>query len=186
MAPEPAQKPRLVDGWVVFIDIVGFRSLAECPGGDISKPLDAIRWLDSQNPQGRERLFFRISDSAVCVVPIQDQSPTELQYGFGSGRIWARQAQTSALNKGLLLRGGLTRGGIYCDESRSIVFGPALHRAYSLESTRAVVPRIVVDQSVIRRTGSVSTSTTLSASGTGCRSSIILADTLTNGACLLT
>jgi hypothetical protein len=44
---------------------------------------------------------------------------------------------------GFLLRGGVTIGQIV--HEKDVVFGPALNRAYEIESTVAVMPRIVID-----------------------------------------
>lgn len=48
------------------------------------------------------------------------------------------------LLQGFLLRGGITKGDIYHD--KSMVFGPALLRAYHLESQVADHPRIILDE----------------------------------------
>jgi hypothetical protein len=45
---------------------------------------------------------------------------------------------------GFLVRGGVTRGSLIHDEH--IVFGPALNRAYEMESKQAVYPRVLIDE----------------------------------------
>lgn len=45
---------------------------------------------------------------------------------------------------GFLLRGGITKGEIYHKDS--LVFGPALNRAYELESKHAISPRIILEK----------------------------------------
>jgi len=47
------------------------------------------------------------------------------------------------LEHGFLLRGGITKGEIYHKDS--LVFGPALNRAYELESKNAIFPRVILD-----------------------------------------
>jgi hypothetical protein len=54
--------------------------------------------------------------------------------------------QAHATAKGFLMRGGIAVGGLIHDDE--VVFGPALNRAYDLESRIAVYPRIVVDEDV--------------------------------------
>jgi hypothetical protein len=49
---------------------------------------------------------------------------------------------------GFLLRGGITIGDIYHDDE--VVFGPALNRAYYLESKVADYPRIILDQAAFK------------------------------------
>lgn len=55
--------------------------------------------------------------------------------------------QTLALQRKLLLRGGLTIGDLYVDDV--LVWGKGLLRAYELESNVAIYPRIIVDSCVI-------------------------------------
>ena len=55
--------------------------------------------------------------------------------------------QTLALQRKLLLRGGLTIGDLYMDDV--LVWGKGLLRAYELESKVAIYPRIIVDSCVI-------------------------------------
>lgn len=47
------------------------------------------------------------------------------------------------LQHGFLLRGGITKGEIYHKDSS--VFGPALNRAYEMESKSAIFPRVILD-----------------------------------------
>jgi len=54
--------------------------------------------------------------------------------------------QTYLLYKGVLVRGGITKGLLY--QSSNLIFGPALVKAYEIESRYAVYPRIVVDESI--------------------------------------
>ncbi|GIP59102.1 hypothetical protein [Paenibacillus woosongensis] len=49
----------------------------------------------------------------------------------------------SLLAKGILVRGGITTGALYHD--KDIVFGPALVKAYHIESNYSIYPRIVCD-----------------------------------------
>jgi hypothetical protein len=50
-------------------------------------------------------------------------------------------------NRGILVRGGLTIGDAFF--SGSTMFGPAMIRAYELESRVAIYPRVVVDPAVV-------------------------------------
>ena len=51
--------------------------------------------------------------------------------------------QLIAASQGVWVRGGVTVGNILHDDD--VVFGPALNRAYELESKVAKFPRIVLD-----------------------------------------
>jgi hypothetical protein len=55
-------------------------------------------------------------------------------------------AQSRLLQRGILVRGGMTIGPLYYDELH--VFGPGLVRAYELESHLAVYPRIITEFSL--------------------------------------
>lgn len=45
----------------------------------------------------------------------------------------------------IIFRGGISYGDAYIDSHRSMFFGPAVNRAYKLESETAIHPRIVID-----------------------------------------
>jgi hypothetical protein len=47
------------------------------------------------------------------------------------------------LNEGYILRGGITCGDVYFDDMS--FFGPAVDRAYEIESKEAITPRILID-----------------------------------------
>lgn len=51
------------------------------------------------------------------------------------------------LNKGYLVRGGISYGKLY--HKQNIVFGPAMNTAYELESKVAVYPRIIFDKELV-------------------------------------
>ncbi|HVZ15608.1 MAG TPA: hypothetical protein VG897_00705 [Terriglobales bacterium] len=57
----------------------------------------------------------------------------------------------SLLQLGFAIRGGIASGKIYC--SNRVVFGPALVRAVDIEKAIARVPRVVLDESVLRNVG---------------------------------
>jgi hypothetical protein len=61
--------------------------------------------------------------------------------------------QLAAAGGGFWMRGGVTIGKII--HTKDCVFGPALNRAYEIEDTVAVYPRIVIDHNVIEECGSI-------------------------------
>ena len=58
-------------------------------------------------------------------------------------------AQERLLGKGILTRGAMVYGDIIYDKEKNILFGPALQKAYQIESKMALNPRIIVDSTVI-------------------------------------
>jgi hypothetical protein len=59
--------------------------------------------------------------------------------------------QVAAAREGFWIRGGVTIGDLVHD--KDVVFGPGLNRAYELESTVAVKPRIVLDANCLDELG---------------------------------
>src|SRR4029077_13762190 len=59
------------------------------------------------------------------------------------------EMQLSMALDGILIRGAICVGDLFAESEESIVFGPALVKAYRLESEYAIYPRIVIDRDVI-------------------------------------
>jgi hypothetical protein len=131
---------------VAFYDILGWRSEIESAGADPQKVGDLRRLMLTHTRVLRMPVHARadvstFSDNVVISTPVHEENvPYFLQ------AIATMQLMTTSLH--YLLRGGITVGDIYHDEE--VVFGPALNRAYELESTVAIVPRIVLDEEVLR------------------------------------
>lgn len=49
------------------------------------------------------------------------------------------------LKNGFIARGAITHGDLFYDNEKNIWFGPAMNRAYFLESKKAKFPRIIID-----------------------------------------
>lgn len=52
------------------------------------------------------------------------------------------------LKSGFIARGAITHGDLFYDNEKNIWFGPAMNRAYFLESKKAKVPRVIIDPEV--------------------------------------
>jgi hypothetical protein len=130
---------------VAFVDILGFRSMVEkLPAHEILRVIRSLHWAsnatsEDPDPSAQVRVF---SDSVVRIA--REDEPGAL---FSELNI-LRQAQMEMAAQGVFLRGGITLGEVYWDET--IIFGPALVDAYDIESHFAIVPRIVVGPSVLR------------------------------------
>ena len=55
------------------------------------------------------------------------------------------------LSERIVFRGGITYGDAYVDENRALFFGNAVNRTYTMESTEAIHPRILVDNFVAKK-----------------------------------
>ena len=98
--------------------------------------------------------FFIISDSIIAVAPLigakgdmKETQENKIKYfrEFIS-TVSSVQAQL-ALNK-YWVRGGVSYGELFVDAEKHLIAGPALVKAYSLESQIAKYPRIIVDPAI--------------------------------------
>lgn len=133
---------------VGYFDVLGWKNLVESAGHDSNK-LGELRALlmmfsifDSpdiklENRTGRITTF---SDNVVISIPYDEKVLADVLEG-------AARLQLGGAALGHLIRGAITVGSIFHDTN--FVFGPALNRAYYLESKVAIHPRIIVDQDLI-------------------------------------
>lgn len=90
------------------------------------------------------------SDNVVFAYKVREYSPGAVVTCFGEILVitqFVAYFQFLALQKGMLLRGGITIGDLYIDDA--IILGNGLVRAYYLENNIAIYPRIVVDYCVV-------------------------------------
>jgi hypothetical protein len=137
---DPKYERRLV----VFYDFLGWRSEIISAGSDPKKigRLRRMLLLHSRllKIDGPVTVTTFSDNVVISTVPDKDATPIFLD------AIATLQLHASA--KGFLMRGGVAVGDLIHDSE--VVFGPALNRAYELESKIAIYPRIVVDDEVVR------------------------------------
>lgn len=130
---------------VTFLDILGFGQLVKQESA--SKVQEVLAVVSkfvakvSRNPYSPQAFAF--SDSIVRVRHIDGLNalhPTGLLF---SEILDIVHAQAELVPHNVILRGAITVGEIYADGST--VFGPALVRAYELETKTALYPRVVID-----------------------------------------
>ena len=134
---------------IVFIDVLGFGRLVELSAKDstqseqlIKRIANAILTSSNELISGSNRgnyMFTQFSDSLVISTPY-DRTTFEHQFFVLSliGVIY------EFLQHDLLLRGGVTLGKLI--HTDVLLFGPAMNRAYQIESNLAKFPRIVIDE----------------------------------------
>ena len=134
---------------VTFIDILGFSELVKTANAaEIGKLLallgDASAGEVSEDnwPAGLAR-SIAFSDNVVRVCPIDSTDPRGALFHELLSLV---MIQAQLANMGALMRGGVTVGDIHF--SGTTIFGPAMVRAYELESKLAIYPRIVLDPHV--------------------------------------
>lgn len=145
---------------VSFTDVLGFRHLLKHRTADeVMTVLDQMNYFRQSVDDGASiktiksarltsRAFaFAMSDAIVRVRPYDTQQRD-------GALVWELldivHAQIELINLGVFVRGGLTVGKTYVGlKGQGPVFGPALARAYEIETGEAVFPRIVVDDAVL-------------------------------------
>ncbi|MFL1515286.1 hypothetical protein [Pseudomonas prosekii] len=130
---------------VCFFDILGWKNHITAAGQDpieIGKLTYLPRILTSELAKTKSQTgngkITSFSDCAVASMPIGETSISNFIAGLSNVFIGA------ALN-GFFLRAGVTIGEIY--HTDEMVFGPALNRAYDLES-KGGGPRILLDDDI--------------------------------------
>lgn len=139
------------DYLVTFIDILGFRALLkERTAEEIDEVLSALYSTFQAWDKYDYLNVFQFSD---CVVRARPLGYGDSDEPIRSGGVLFNElrdlsySQGCLLRRGILIRGGLTLGKIAVNGNK--IFGPALVRAYELESKVAIYPRIVVDKNLI-------------------------------------
>jgi len=136
---------------VIFLDILGWGEIVD-QSTDIPESFLRIinvaynfkaiaEGLNSDGDDPFDTRITHFSDSLVISLPEADSRPERLEF-FLLGLI------SATAHSGLFVRGGITIGEIYHKEG--MVFGPALNRAYELESKHAKYPRILLDENIYK------------------------------------
>ena len=130
---------------VVFFDVLGWKSHISNAGSDpvkigqlalIPKLLKSSPFLQATG-SGEARITS-FSDCCVISLPYKEEFLPQIIYGLSNIFIGSAIC-------GFLLRAGVTVGQLHHQED--IVFGPALNKAYQLES-KGVYPRIILDDAI--------------------------------------
>lgn len=144
---------------VSFIDVLGFRDLINTRSAadvhDVVKKLERFTRPDEEvSPRSMDevrshsRAFAHsVSDAIVRVRPYN----TQYQDGAFFWELYdLLHAQIALIESGVLIRAGVTVGDAYVGlRGEGPVFGPAMIRAYDIESQEAIFPRVVIDDHAI-------------------------------------
>src|ERR1022692_85260 len=137
---------------VTFVDVLGFREFVQSsPSSEIGELISVLKDVSAGDTEhGPIRAgssgSLAFSDNVVRVCPVDTESRIGGLYYELKALVYV---QSAAIDQGVFLRGGVTIGDVFFDLDREIVFGPALNRAFEIESTLANYPRIVVDPEVL-------------------------------------
>ena len=155
-------KPVLRQSVTGFIDVMGFSHLIDSAATldesqllleKITRAISDARstarqsfLLSAMNDPGRWAVRF-FSDNLVFGVPLEHSDVTCQQAAwFGIHCVQAYQLQMAL--SGFFVRGGLTSGPISLTDE--IIFGSALLDCYRLESRASIVPRVILDRSLVQ------------------------------------
>lgn len=146
---------------VSFIDVLGFRDLlATRHAHDIRDVLLSLRQFSAPNEPAVKRrkrdarLMSRaFSDSVSDAVVRVRVFDTEFRDGaFFHELLDLLHVQVQCLGSGVVIRAGVAIGDAHVGlDGKGPVFGPAMVRAYEIESNEAIHPRIVVDENAYER-----------------------------------
>jgi hypothetical protein len=131
---------------VTFLDIMGFRNIVGMKTADeISEMLDrTLASAAAPSVAGKaDTSVISFSDSIIRARPCANDLAAAFFHEVGE----LARAQWTLMNKGILVRGGITAGQVLVRPDRA--FGPAFVKAYDLESSWAKGPRILVDPEIV-------------------------------------
>ncbi|MBB4041656.1 hypothetical protein GGR34_003334 [Microvirga flocculans] len=144
----PAANPTYERRLVVFIDFLGFKEIVERTTHDPDYLGEILRAMDVLGEIGMEPEIFgsqrltQFSDSIVLSYRIDEESAV----------FWLLSqislAVIGLVERGFLIRGAVTVGDLYHHDRH--VVGPAMVRAYEMESKKAKHPRVIIDPEVVR------------------------------------
>lgn len=139
---QPVYERRLI----LFIDFLGFKEVVATTEKDakaldrLVRAMDAIGDIGNGSVQPSERIT-QFSDSVVLSYRVDEPSGAFLLINAMALTV------VSLAARGYLLRGAVTVGDLY--HTGAHVVGPAMVRAYKMESQIAVFPRVIIDPEVI-------------------------------------
>lgn len=146
---------------VTFIDILGFRNLLKTKQADeLASVVNALRRFTAGDgdhedpPSGMDEVRLHsqaysesVSDAVVRVRTVNTQySDGAFVYELTD----LLHAVIECLNRGILVRGGMTIGHAYVGlRGKGPIFGPAMVRAFEIEQNEAVYPRVMIDEAIL-------------------------------------
>jgi hypothetical protein len=156
---------------ITYVDVLGFAELIEKSRKDptlvpkIASLLSAIKVAASSGGQIHRDadgkaidIFSAFNFSDLTIRTTQIPTGNQVSNIFQWEIFYLAELQLNLLIDGYPIRGSMCVGDLYARESEGIVFGPSLVKAYVLESSYAIFPRIVIDRDLaatIKREGDV-------------------------------
>lgn len=139
---------------VIFIDILGSQSRVNFDEwynvmSIFSWMVEREKELDNNHPWTvYKREIHVFSDCAYIIYDYKDDiedSRKNMYALMGIACYNTEKILYEFLKNGFIARGAITYGDLFYDNEKNIWFGPAMNRAYFLESKQAIFPRIIID-----------------------------------------
>lgn len=127
---------------ILFVDFLGFKEIVDRTATD-PEALRKLLWAMQQlraigdDAMSKSQRFQQFSDCVVLSFKVKE--PSGVFYLLNDIGL----ATITLASAGFLLRGAVTVGDLYHDDD--FLVGPAMVRAYELESRTAKFPRIIID-----------------------------------------
>jgi hypothetical protein len=136
---------QLIDSFFCFLDLLGTRGARsdEDAQAHLAATRQAMATATQMIEHHRPGRWF--SDNLGTFIPVTAAVPQDKALEALLAEAAAVQFALTA--EGFATRGGISRGLFFADET--FIHGPALERAYILETQRAVFPRVVLDEASI-------------------------------------
>ena len=135
---------------IAFVDIMGFKKLVDDSVGDpyqYERIKDALRIFRNLKKEKEDTRY----DKNIKVTTFSDSLVISYPANYIGGLFYIIMdliyLQFNFAQLGIIIRGGITIGKLR--HVREEIFGPAMNKAYLLESQKAVYPRIVIEEETI-------------------------------------
>ena len=137
---------RYEDCIVTYLDILGFRNLIKNSSVDELRNILKV-FRRTAKPYGAQVHMEIVSDAVIRATTI---SRKHRDGAFFRELIDLLHIQIESIANGIVVRGALTIGELHIGKKlKGPLFGPALVRAYTMESNEVIFPRIAVDEKAI-------------------------------------
>ena len=137
---------RYEDCIVTYIDILGFQHLIENSSVDELRNILKV-FRRTAKPYGTQVHMEIVSDAVIRATTI---SRKHRDGAFFRELLDLLHIQIDSIINGIVVRGALTIGELHIGKRvKGPLFGPALVRAYTMESNEVIFPRIAVDEKAI-------------------------------------
>src|ERR1044071_873086 len=139
-----AKKLRNVTRYIAYLDILGFRDMLRDDAFE-EKISDIIEVLEERTG------FDKTHHPYLSYLAVSDTIIITAQKTHAPDLLWKiSQLQNELLKLGFCARGGIAFGSVLLYRNGAVqnIFGPTFVNAYTIESERAIYPRVVIEDSI--------------------------------------